>query len=321
MRKVRVTVMAAAAAALLSFLALPGAAPAGAAVSDLELASYWAPVHYQDTDSTDYDADYLTAVDYDGDWQASNNWEHQDDQPGRLAGAAYYSVVETATHWFLTYAFYHPRDWCDVPLCELVNAHHENDMEGALLTVRKDGSAYGRLEAMVTVAHRDFYSYVPPGGSYQAGQESVDGTIVLRTWDGNPGRPTTFQEAKGHGLYRWNGQDFPGGDGVVYYPSRTAGQVPDGGDDAFATYRLVDAFAAGGLWARRASAETFASFGTFRGDDGADNAANAPWGWDDHDDGQVLRGELATDPAKLVATYFANLGSFSRAYLRNGYQG
>jgi hypothetical protein len=71
----------------------------------------------------------------------------------------------------------------------------------------------------------------------------------------------------------------------------------------------------------RANAETFASFGAFRGDNGQDNAANAPWGWDDHDDGsQLLGGEMATDPAKLVAIYFSNLGSFSRAYLRNGYR-
>ncbi|MFZ3048007.1 MAG: hypothetical protein WA151_18995 [Desulfatirhabdiaceae bacterium] len=39
--------------------------------SDLDLAYRWAPVHYQDTDSSDYDADYLSAVDFDGDWDAN----------------------------------------------------------------------------------------------------------------------------------------------------------------------------------------------------------------------------------------------------------
>ncbi|MGH9246490.1 MAG: hypothetical protein ACRD29_19705 [Acidimicrobiales bacterium] len=297
------------------------APPARADVSDAELAYRWAPIHHQDTDNTDAHADYLTTVNYDGEWSTNNNWEHQDDDQQRLTGAAYYSVVETRTHWFVVYAFYHPRDWCDTFLCERFDAHHENDMEGLLLTVRKDGSTYGRLEAMVTVAHRDFYSYIPPGGGFDDGQENIDGTIVLRAHDGTD-RPTTFQEAKGHGLFAWNGHDFPGGDGVIYYPSRTTGDVPESGDDPSARYRLVDIFAADGLWDRRHATETFASFGTFRGDNGADNAANAPWRWDDHDDGgDLVGGELATEPAKLIAIYFSNRGDFSRTYQRNGYTG
>ncbi len=83
----------------------------------------------------------------------------------------------------------------------------------------------------------------------------------------------------------------------------------------------MNIFDAGGLWERRSNPETFASFGAFRGDEGKDDAANAPWGWDDHDDGSALQGgEHATDPAKLVAIYFSNLGNFSRDYVRNPYQ-
>ena len=88
----------------------------------------------------------------------------------------------------------------------------------------------------------------------------------------------------------------------------------------FVGYRLVNTFAAGGLWAHRSDSLTFASWGTFRGDNGKDNAANAAWGWDDGNDGSDLqRGLLATDPAKLVAAYFGNEGSFALSYLRNGY--
>jgi hypothetical protein len=292
------------------------ASSAAAVPTDAALALHWAPVHYQDTDSSDYDADYLSTVDYDGDWDAKNNWEHQDDSLARLTGAVYYSVVETSTHWHLVYAFYHPRDWSDVP--DPFGLYtHENDMEGILLTVRKDGTEFGRPEAMVTVAHSDFYSYIPPGGTYTNGRETIDGTLVLQTYNG-VSRPTTFQEAKGHGCLRWNGSDL--GDGVVYYPTGT-GEVPSSGNDRFVGYRLVDIFSTNGLWAHRNNGLTFASFGTFRGDNGQDNAANAPWGWDDHDDGSDLpRGLLATDPATLVAAYFGNKGSFSTAYLRNGYR-
>ena len=37
--------------------------------SDLDLAFYHAPIHYQDTDSTNYRADYITRVDYDNNWK------------------------------------------------------------------------------------------------------------------------------------------------------------------------------------------------------------------------------------------------------------
>src|SRR5262245_7443102 len=144
-------------------------APAGAAVSDFDLALRWAPVHYQDSDSSDYDADYLSTVDFDADWNARNNWESQDDSVARLTGAVYYSVVETDTHWFLIYAFYHARDWSDVP-DPFGLWTHENDMEGALLTVRRDGSTFGVLEAVVTVAHGNFYSYVPAGSPFVSGR-------------------------------------------------------------------------------------------------------------------------------------------------------
>jgi len=294
------------------------ASPASAQPTDAALALRWAPVHYQDSDSSDYDADYLSTVDFDGDWNALDNWEAQDDSVSRLIGSVYYSVVETSTHWHIVYAYYHPRDWEDFPdPFGLVT--HENDMEGLLLTVRRDGSEFGTLEAMVTVAHGNFYSYTPPGSPYTSGRENIDGTIVMQSY-GGVSRPTTRQEAKGHGCYAWNGGSFPGGDGVVYFPSGT-GEVPSSGNDRFVGYRLVNTFATGGLWAHRTDAATFAAFGTFRGDNGQDNAANSAWGWDDGDDGSDLpRGLLATDPAKLVSIYFANEGTFSLTYTRNAYR-
>jgi hypothetical protein len=298
-------------------VSLAGAGPARAQPSDAALALRWAPVHYQDTDGSDHDADYLSTVDFDGDWNAQNNWESQDDSVSRLSGAVYYSVVETSTHWHLVYAFYHPRDWEDFP-DPLGLFTHENDMEGLLLTVRRDGSEFGRLEAMVTNAHGNFYSYTPPGSPYTNGRENIDGAVVMQDF-GGVSRPTTRQEAKGHGCYAWNGGNFPGGDGVVYFPTGTP-EVPSGGNDRSVGYRLVDTFADGGLWAHRTDTTTFASFGTLRGDNGQDNAANTAWGWDDGDDGSDLpRGLLATDPARLVAEYFGNEGTFSLTYTRNAY--
>jgi hypothetical protein len=53
----------------------------------------------------------------------------------------------------------HPRDWTD----RSRDQEHENDLEGLLTIVRKDGSRLGRLEGMVMVYHNDFYSYTPSG--------------------------------------------------------------------------------------------------------------------------------------------------------------
>jgi hypothetical protein len=291
---------------------------AAAAPTDAALAMRWAPVHYQDTDSSDYDADYLSAVDFDGDWNPRNNWEHQDDSLSRLNAVVYYSVAETSTHWFIVYAFYHPRDWTEFDPFGLES--HENDMEGVLLTVRRDGSTFGTLQAMVTVAHSDFWSYTPSGSPYTNGRETIDGTVRMQSHAG-ASHPTTFQEAKGHGVYAWNGGSFPGGDGVVYLPSPTGvSEVPSSGNDRAVAYRLVDIFAAGGLWSRRSSSTTFASFGVFRGDNGVDNAAHAPWRWDDKDDGSDLQsGQLALDPARLVSIYFNNEAPFSGTYTRLPY--
>jgi len=295
------------------------ATSASAQPTDAQLALRWAPIHYQDTDSSDYDADYLSRVDFDGDWDAQNNWEHQDDSLSQLNAVVYYSVTETSTHWFILYAFYHPRDWSDIP--DPFNLYtHENDMEGVLMTVRRDGSTYGTLQAMVTVAHTDFYSYTPLGSPFTNGREDIDGRVVFHVHLG-ANHPTTFQEAKGHGVYRWDGGSFPGGDGVVYFPSSSGvSEVPSSGNDRAVAYRLVSIFATGGLWARRNNTATFSSFGTFRGDNGADNAANAPWGWDDSDDGSDLqRGRLALEPARLVSIYFGNEAPFALTYTRYFY--
>ncbi|RPD47656.1 hypothetical protein DNI29_09395 [Hymenobacter sediminis] len=284
------------------------------------LALRWAPVHYQDTDVTGSHGfsgkgDYLTAINYDGDWSGTNNWNNL---PNYAAtGHGYYSVVETSTHWFVTYAFFHPRDWTDVAVAYNLD-EHENDLEGLLAVVKKDGSTYGNLQAIVTVAHSDFYSFVPAGSPLHANQEDIDGTLTLESVNGEL-HPVTAQEAKGHGLkaypyYKLNG------DGIKYFPSATVAEAPANADDRDVKYKLVDIFASGGLWDQRTNAALFTSAAGGFVKSYGNGGANAPWAWDDGND-VPGRGELATDPAKLVNSYFKNLGSFSLTYTDNKYQG
>jgi hypothetical protein len=296
-----------------------------------------APVHYQDTHDEKPRADFLAAFDYDGDWIGWNNWNDLDEHA--LPGTVYYSVAETCTHWFVVYAFFHPQDWgASTSLIE--RAEHENDVEGLLAIVAKDGSATGRLDGVVTVFHNDFFSFVPEGSPLVAAGEDIDGTLSFETWDGRP-HPMTSQEAEGHGLEAWPfAGDFDGvsGDGVRYVPAWT-GAEPASGDEPEVPYALrpLDE-----IWAVQLAelelpgpeAVMFADFGVLEGnDDGscgdgatftcATDAAHLPWAWDDGPgiveggDG-VLAGAHALDPATLADTYFDG-ATFALDYVANGY--
>ncbi|MBE1487142.1 hypothetical protein [Plantactinospora soyae] len=321
-----------AAAALTAALVAVGLAapvPANAAVSRAELALRWAPIHYQDVDATGSHAlggrsDYITKVDFDGDLNGRNNWDRAGQAGASFAAHAYYSVLETSTHWYITYLFFHPRDWTDHPFFE---TEHENDGEGVLFAIERDGSTYGVLRSAVSVAHSNFYSYTPAGSTWSGGRENVDGTLQLQASPHDSFlHPVTAQEAQGHGLKAYP-QYTINGDGLVYYPS-TVAETPSDGNDRDVRYQLVDILGSGGLWAQRANVNLFANLGTFAGDDTGDcgvgtydcstNSANAPWGWDDADD-LPGRGEIATDPAKLSAEYFTIPGNPSRTYTYNPY--
>jgi hypothetical protein len=293
-----------------------------------QLAQRWAPVHYQDVDQTGSHAlggaaDYITAYDFDGNIDGRDNWDHAGNPAFPLRAVGYYSVVETSSHWFLVYLFFHPRDWTD----SFFDTEHENDAEGVMFAVRRDGSSFGQLQAAVTVAHTDFFSFVPAGGSWTGSAETVDGTLQLTNLpDG--GHPVTAQQAKGHGLKARPAYDIVG-DGVVYVPSLTTAEVPSNPDDRNVSYQLIDILAPGGMWDQRNNPSLFASFGSFAGDttggcgSGAiscgTNSANAPWGWDDHDDGPA-RGALATDPAGLARNYFTIPEGISTTYTFNPFR-
>ncbi|GLY00023.1 MULTISPECIES: hypothetical protein [Actinoplanes] len=317
-----------AAAVAAGVLVLAGTAtPARAAVSRADLALRWAPIHYQDTDVTGAHAlggksDMITRYDFDGNLDGRDNWDNAGTD---TAAYAYYSVAETASHFFITYLFFHPRDWVDHPFFE---SEHENDGEGVLLAVEKDGSDYGILRSAVTVAHSDFFSYAPAGSTWTDGGETIDGTLQMQSSPHDAfTHPVTAQEAKGHGLKAYP-QYTINGDGLVYYPS-TVAETPSGADDRDVRYRLVDVFADGGLWAQRNTGSLFAALGTFAGDTSGGcgqgtwscgtDSANAPWGWDDGDD-TIARGEIATDPAALSAAYFTVPGTLSRSYTYNPYR-
>jgi hypothetical protein len=277
-----------------------------------ELALRWAPIHHQDVNqrgrhSLGGTADYIRSYDFDGDRDARNNWDNAADPRYTLAAHAYFAVVETTSHWFVAYLFFHPRDWSS----SFFETEHENDAEGVLFAVERDDSRYGTLRAAITVAHSDFYSYVPAGSSWRSGGEDIDGELSLRAFAGQL-HPVTAQEAEGHGLKAWPYYAI-NGDGVVYYPSLREAEEPSGPNDQHVLYLLHDVLEPGGLWENRQEPQLFARYGSFAGNASGgcgrgvllcrSDAAHALWAWNDHDDASPP-GAMASDPAALVKSYF-----------------
>lgn len=274
-----------------------------------QLAEYWAPIWWQDTDEDDFRADYITNFDFDGDWNPLNNWNNL--PQFKLEAYIYYWVTETTTHWFIGYADFHPRDWSDDITAPL--DQHENDMEGCLLVIQKGEGYYGQFVLMITRAHEDLYSYKdydsPLSNMVREGHEDIDGDVEFETHN-----PHIYVKAEGHAIYgdlRWEEKGFRGEDGVVY---RYTGQAeePQNGNDRNVGYDLVYI---GELWEKRHDPDIFYEFGTFRGDDFGKNKAHAPWRWDDKDDGEVGADHFFVDPAYLVDYYHDGLGNFSHDYI------
>lgn len=207
-----------------------------------DLAAHWAPALYQDEDATRPFADWITAVDFDGDYSGTNNWDNAGSKGHAFRGSllneacVYWWAVETTTHYYLGYAMFHPRDWEDTDSAGSKlrrawttvsgkSAEHENDMEGALVILRKGSSPWGDLEMVQTQAHNEFWQYSPCGDDLRSLNENVDGKVIM-----TDGRPTLFAQAKGHGMYgsakKTNYSGRRGEDGRVY---RYAGE-PTRGD-------------------------------------------------------------------------------------------
>lgn len=283
-------------------------APAGYA----DLARHHAPVIYQGAAT---DQDYITAADMDGDWIGNNNWENQ--PAGDLSAHVYYSVIETESHWFLFYSLYHPRDYTDEP-CDQSDGCHENDMESLQVVVAKDGTAYGRPLALLTLAHSHIYLY-PIGDSVKKGALRAQRQAQLED-----GHPQVWVETFGHGIY---GKAEILSPGKVTYRAGDQAELPDTIKDDDVRYELVSIYDT--LWQHRTEIGTGQLFdqpfdyrgrtlpASFDGADWGEDKANPPWAYNQDIGETLLRGDFFLDPAKALA-YFATVeGELSHTYVFN----
>jgi hypothetical protein len=117
----------------------------------LEVATRYAPVVYQDTAGSNPRNDYLTNYDFDGAWLGDEKLARARSGASRLEGAVYFSVIETVSHIFLTYAYYHPWDWHPT----FREVERENSMAGARVVVPRAGPRAGKLLFLETFSHGD----------------------------------------------------------------------------------------------------------------------------------------------------------------------
>jgi hypothetical protein len=182
-----------------------------------ELAAHWAPNIFQDvrvepnpvpgicSGNPTGRYDFITSATFDGDSSAANNWEHADDNQASnypLIPYVYYSVIETRSHYYITYSLFHPRDWCagwpniqNEDDAELPQFEHENDLESATFVIKKDASEYGNLRLVYTIYHRTTKVYtngsdIDPVDGYAGGHDVLF----------YQGKPCLFVQAEGHGI-------------------------------------------------------------------------------------------------------------------------
>jgi hypothetical protein len=254
-------------------------------------------------------ADVFTHFDFDGDTDADNNWDNLERFP--TPPAVYYDVIESKSHYFITYALFYPRDYQQI--C-LPFACHENDFEGMRLTVKKSMIwPMGSVVLLETLAH---------GGS-AADPHPQMGRKLGRFFDPHV---KVVLEKEGHGVHSLNERQ-PDSEYIEYrFDAKKRG---------VASYELLSMSY---FWEHRKEqgphrmfTETkFDSIGARYRVDGLPKAfggtkwtregANPNWSWEAQGAG-VARGEWFFDPAVSVCHVWTCDAGFSKDYVFNPYLG
>jgi hypothetical protein len=308
-----------------------------------QLAEHYAPMLAQET-WWQPKSDFPTRFDYDNDFDGDNNWDNL--EKGTSQAYVYYAAMETSTHWFLIYNVFHPRDYSDK--C-VAGSCHENDNEGLILTVQKDGSQFGKLLTMETLAHNNVYSFTNQS-NIRNGVHDIDAKIDLF----ENSHPVVFIESGGHGIYgsstrnssRYNfdKDEFSIGTGTTFV-YKGAAERPKHPNDRKVGYDLLPILT---HWWPRAGVDQnqkvfdeFVAYAPFNGRPGiklprvgttfwgrkeSSNKAKPFWGWHDTrtlKDKVLAPGQWGLDPAYSVSRdlKFPADMAFSLDYTYNPYLG
>ncbi|MCI0387919.1 MAG: hypothetical protein MOB07_03990 [Acidobacteria bacterium] len=240
-----------------------------------QIAMQFAPIFYQGLGDSPR-SDYITNFDFDGDWKGDNNWNNLDNRSYPLRAYIYYSVSETPTHYFVHYAYFHPRDYkgdlAQSKLLDLIITEglkqagkdptggladdvalsHENDLEGCLVVVEKKGQGSTKVvvQYVETMAHNNYFRYCP--GEGRAG--------ICEAIEMKDQRPLIFIEPKGHGASRYTGsrQQLKSSiNGVMIYAYGGRTGDPDQVKEKSISYDLIPIYDTLWIRARHGENETY----------------------------------------------------------------
>ncbi len=144
----------------------------------------FAPAYAQAVSSAHPERDLPLPVDFDGDWDATNNWRHLTPAVRSRTPSVYAAAILTRTHAYLTYTLFYPRDWI-TPFCVQLVCH-DNDLESVLLVAERPTVAHpdGRLVLVETKAHNSYPSLAAKDLAFDTG-----------------GHPVLRVQSQGHGIY------------------------------------------------------------------------------------------------------------------------
>lgn len=287
--------------------------------SSKDLASHYAPVIMQSAADSQ---DYITAVDFDGDWIGSNNWENQ--PLFSLKAVLYYDVKETDSHFFITYGVFHPRDWFvgGQEACLKVDDCHENDFEYLQVIGLKNDKKFGEFLGFSTIAHNDLYIYKVDDRLQPAALPILKPSRIEAS-----SHPVVWIEAYGHGIFgRPPLATYPAA-GLVEYRLGEESQEPQDIYDNRVSYVLVSMDE---LWQRRQEIGDGKLFdgmfthsiygalpGVLDGENFAGDIASAPWGTTQGnvDGGSLEQGDWFLDPMKAFLYHVDWSGEVADEYV------
>ncbi len=212
-----------------------------------QLAEAYAPVVYQQVETDRIDT--FSRIDFDGNYIGADNL---DNATGANYGYVYFDVIESVTHWFITYMIYYPGN---NPRADIFAEH---DLITVQVVVQKDDEdPLGRLRAFSTVHQSTLNSWAVESSFYEDGDaptnndQTIDGR--LRLSDLEDGRHVTvFVESGRHSICLLNQSvtipscaPFEGATapfepdttGLVYRAGETPQREGDAANDAL-TYSL-----------------------------------------------------------------------------------